>query len=426
MLNTAIIGISGWGRIHYEDLLRRRERGDIRICAATVINQAEEAEKCAFLQSIGCRIFDSHQAMLSEFGGKLDLCFIPTGIDLHAPMAIEAMRAGANAFIEKPAAAVIEDIAAMQAVERETGKHVWVGFQIACQPEVRRMRALCHSPEFGAIRRIRGIGLAPRTDSYYRRNLWAGKLRKNGAWILDSPYNNALAHYLHLALLFAAAPGEIPEFRSVKAQLFRVNPNLECADNGCILAVSGQGIPVSFHASHTPEKLNDLRIVIDGEHGSVEWTFPGTTYRIGEECVTLTNTGGTELRDLMLDALFARCTGRMQGDCCDLECAAVHTRVVNAAHDSSPVTEVPAGYVEEYRDEELRWGLKGFDGECSAAWREGRLLSRRVYPWLPEPAEVFLEGYRRFGGSLLRQAPVTGSLSAGREGNAGRIAAPCA
>lgn len=134
MLNTAIIGISGWGRIHYEDLLRRRERGDIRICAATVINQAEEAEKCAFLQSIGCRIFDSHQAMLSEFGGKLDLCFIPTGIDLHAPMAIEAMRAGANAFIEKPAAAVIEDIAAMQAVERETGKHVWVGFQIACQP----------------------------------------------------------------------------------------------------------------------------------------------------------------------------------------------------------------------------------------------------------------------------------------------------
>lgn len=288
------------------------------------------------------------------------------------------------------------------------------------------MRALCHSPEFGAIRRIRGIGLAPRTDSYYRRNLWAGKLRKNGAWILDSPYNNALAHYLHLALLFAAAPGEIPEFRSVKAQLFRVNPNLECADNGCILAVSGQGIPVSFHASHTPEKLNDLRIVIDGEHGSVEWTFPGTTYRIGEECVTLTNTGGTELRDLMLDALFARCTGRMQGDCCDLECAAVHTRVVNAAHDSSPVMEVPAGYVEEYRDEELRWGLKGFDGECSAAWREGRLLSRRVYPWLPEPAEVFLEGYRRFGGSLLRQAPVTGSLSAGREGNAGRIAAPCA
>lgn len=143
--------------------------------------------------------------------------------------------------------------------------------------------------------------------------------------------------------------------------------------------------------------------MIDGEHGSVEWTFPGTTYRIGEECVTLANTGGTELRDLMLDALFARCTGRMQGDCCDLECAAVHTRVVNAAHDSSPVMEVPAGYVEEYRDEELRWGLKGFDGECSAAWREGRLLSRRVYPWLPEPAEVFLEGYRRFGGSLLRR-----------------------
>ena len=135
MLNTAIIGISGYGNTHYEDLRRRWERSEIRILGAAVINQAEEAEKCAFLQSIGCRIFDSHKAMLSALRGQLDLCFIPTGIDLHAGMAIDAMRAGANAFIEKPPAAVIQEIHAMQQVERETSRRVWVGFQISCQEE---------------------------------------------------------------------------------------------------------------------------------------------------------------------------------------------------------------------------------------------------------------------------------------------------
>lgn len=399
MLNTAIIGISGYGNTHYEDLRRRWERSEIRILGAAVINQAEEAEKCAFLQSIGCRIFDSHKAMLSALRGQLDLCFIPTGIDLHAGMAIDAMRAGANAFIEKPPAAVIQEIHAMQQVERETSRRVWVGFQISCQEQVQKIRAFCHSPEFGAVKAIRGIGLAPRNESYYKRNQWAGKLRKNGKWILDSPYNNALAHYLHLALLFAAPPEKTPEFRSVRAQLFRVNPNLECADNGCIFACASSGVPVCFYASHTPEQRNDLRIAVDGENGSVEWSFRKTVYRIGNDCVVEDNTGGVELRDRMLDALFGACRGENHGFCCDLKLAALHTLVVNGAHDSSPVIEVPRQYVESCTENgEVRWKLRGFDEECLAAWNEGRLLDRKKFPFLEEPQTVSLENYRIFHG----------------------------
>lgn len=399
MLNVAITGISGYGRTHYDDLLRRRERGEIRILGATVINQAEEAEKCAFLQSIGCRIFDSHAAMLSALRGKLDLCFIPTGIDLHAEMAIEAMRAGANAFIEKPPAAVMQEIAAMRRAERETGRRVWVGFQISCQEQIPGIRAFCHSPEFGAVKAVRGIGVASRNDSYYQRNQWAGKLRKKEKWILDSPYNNAFAHYLHLALLFTAPPDKMPEFRSVRAQLFRVNPALECSDNGCILALSRDGVPVYFYTSHTPEQLNDLRIAIDGEHGSVEWSFRKTVYRLGSECWTEENTGGLELRDRMLDALFSACRGEERGFCCDLELAALHTLVVNAAHDSSPVMEVPRQYVERCVEEQ-RWKLRGFDKECLAAWKDGRLLNAGIFPWLEETRTVSLEDYHVFHGEL--------------------------
>ena len=402
MLNVAITGISGYGRTHYEDLLRRRDRGDVRILGAAVINQAEEAEKCAFLQSIGCQIFDSHAAMLSALRGKLDLCFIPTGIDLHAEMAVSAMRAGANAFIEKPAAPVMQDISAMRQAERETSRKVWVGFQISCQEQIPKIRAFCHSPEFGVIKAIRGIGVASRNDSYYQRNQWAGKLKKNGKWILDSPYNNAFAHYLHLALLFSAPPDRIPEFRSVRAQLFRVNPGLECADNGSIHALSVDGIPVHFYTSHTPEKLNELRIAVDGEHGSVEWSFRKTVYRLGEECRTEENTGGLELRDRMLDALFSACRGEKRGFCCDLELAAPHTLVVNAAHDSSPVMEVPRRYVDRC-SEEQRWKLRGFDKECFSAWEEGRLLDSGKFSWLEDTHTVSLEDYHAFHGDCLQK-----------------------
>ena len=40
--------------------------------------------------------------------------------------------------------------------------------------------------------------LWPRDERYYSRNGWAGVKRTNdGTWILDSPTNNACAHFLH-------------------------------------------------------------------------------------------------------------------------------------------------------------------------------------------------------------------------------------
>ena len=43
MFNAAIIGISGFGAVHYNDFLREHAAGRIHIVGATVINQEEEA-----------------------------------------------------------------------------------------------------------------------------------------------------------------------------------------------------------------------------------------------------------------------------------------------------------------------------------------------------------------------------------------------
>ena len=66
MIKACLIGISGYGDVHFNDLLREQEAGRSRLFAATVINQAEEKEKCARLMEIGCEIFTDHRKMLEK------------------------------------------------------------------------------------------------------------------------------------------------------------------------------------------------------------------------------------------------------------------------------------------------------------------------------------------------------------------------
>ena len=109
MFNAAIIGVSGFGDVHYRDLVREHAAGRVNIVAATVINQEEEAKKCDFLRSVGCRIYTDYRDMLRDFAGKIDVCFIPTGIALHMPMTVAALEAGANVYVEKPVAPTFAD-----------------------------------------------------------------------------------------------------------------------------------------------------------------------------------------------------------------------------------------------------------------------------------------------------------------------------
>ncbi len=128
MINVAIIGVTGFGWVHYEDIMREVANGNFSVKAAAIINPDEAKEQIKNLTAAGAVIYEDYQQMLDCLAGQIDLCFIPTGIHWHAKMAISAMRAGANVYLEKPAAATVQEIRAMQQAEKETGKWVAVGF----------------------------------------------------------------------------------------------------------------------------------------------------------------------------------------------------------------------------------------------------------------------------------------------------------
>ncbi|MFW5857727.1 MAG: Gfo/Idh/MocA family protein, partial [Planctomycetota bacterium] len=241
-LRTAIIGVSGFGDVHYQDLLREADAGRLQPVAATIINPDDEAEKCACLRNHGAALFVDYQEMLRQHAGGLDLCLIPTGIALHAPMSRAALAAGAHVYVEKPIAATVEDADAMAAAAEAAGRVLAVGYQNMYDPGLHVLKERIVAGAIGAVESVACWGCWPRPDSYYARNGWAGRLRVGEAWVLDAPFNNAFAHYVMLSLFLAGAEARTrARPTAVEAELYRARPAIESPDTAAIRVTTDEG-----------------------------------------------------------------------------------------------------------------------------------------------------------------------------------------
>src|SRR5688500_7814725 len=112
----------------------------------------------------------------------------------------------------------------MIAARDRTGLPVAIGFQDMYQPSVAVLKQRLVAGEFGRVLGARVIGCWPRSERYFGRNDWAGRLRRDGRWVLDSPVSNALAHFLHLALfLLGPTREQSAKPTAVAAELYRAN-----------------------------------------------------------------------------------------------------------------------------------------------------------------------------------------------------------
>jgi predicted dehydrogenase len=399
MVTVCLVGVSGYGNVHYEDLLREVDNGRAELLAATIINQDEEAEKVAHLQSLGCAIHDDYLDMLSTWRDRAEFCFLPVGIHLHAPMTINALKSGMHVFVEKPAAATIQEVRAMQAAQRETGRFVAVGYQSMYYHDTTTMKRLILDGHLGEIRSIRCLALWPRNEQYYQRNRWAGQLRLGDAWVLDSPFNNAVAHQLNMICFLAGKQfAETAELDRITAELYHANP-IQSADTACMRIGSVDGPDLYFIVSHASEGWFHPRIVVDGSEGTMTWTYH-------KELIVERPDGAREEfpvqpvaeREPIFDALLRR-KDDPSAFVCDLDIAAAQTVCVNGAHESSPVRDLPAEWIEDgQRDGSPRKVIRGLDELAKQAFAEGKLFSELGAPWARPGRSICLRNYTEFHG----------------------------
>lgn len=340
---AAIVGISGYGRIHL-GLAREATADGLALAAAVVINPQEEQENLRQLRAAGCTIYSNYEEMMRAEAGRIDLCFIPTGIAWHARMTVAALRAGMNVLVEKPMAASVAEVEEVQAAAAAARRFVAVGFQDIYASTAQQVKRRILEGAIGRVTSVRLLGLWPRPASYFSRNSWAGRLRADGALVLDSPLNNAFAHFVNLGLFFAGREfGVAAQARDVEAVLWRTNP-IESFDTGVVRAVTTDGVHLWFGVTHASLANREPEIVIEGDCGQIIWRHERECVisRTGApaELIALPDTSVT--RSEMMKAVMRRLSDPT-AFVCTPEIAVRQTELVARVHEVGEIVPAPGG-----------------------------------------------------------------------------------
>lgn len=271
LLSVGLVGISGYGRVMLKSLQTVAPSEGLRLAAATVINQAEENAACVLLRESGCDVFADYQSMLRAHGDTLDLCVIPTSIHLHTDMSLRALERGCHVLVEKPLAGSLTDAEKIIRASQQSGRFVTVGFQDMFSPATRSIQEFLRSGALGRIRSIRASGSWPRGQSYYARNNWAGKRTCDGLDVFDSPLNNAFAHFLNLALYFAAPSVHgMARVAQTAGHLYRFYP-IESYDTANVHLLTEEGVIIDGLFTHVDTAKIDPTLSIEGTTGRLTW-----------------------------------------------------------------------------------------------------------------------------------------------------------
>lgn len=270
----AIIGVSGFGQNHFDNISQLADAGLVDLAAAVVRTPAKAALQLEKMRNFGTEIYPDAQSLFQAEKGKIDLVCIPTGIDSHETMTISALEAGMNVLLEKPVSASVASVESMiTARKKSRGLFVAVAFQHCYAPEIQFFKTLLIANKLGKIRDSQAIGVWPRGDAYYTRNSWSAKRQlTDGTPVLDSPVNNAFAHYLNLLLfLNGKTVGKTAHVVAVEADLMRARPSIEMFDTCFADFKLNDGTRIGIAFSHAADRVLDPRFRIKCEHGTIEW-----------------------------------------------------------------------------------------------------------------------------------------------------------
>jgi predicted dehydrogenase len=343
-----LIGVSGYASIHVEWLLQAHK--DLRlIIAAFVTVEAEcDSQAAEQLKATGAVQYESYLKMLEAQNGQLDLCFIPTGIQWHARMTISALKAGCNVLVEKPLAGSTTDGRAVIDAMNETGRWVAVGFQDMYTDEVAALKRLILKKRIGRIKTVSMLGLWPRARNYYQRNNWTGRLRANDAFVLDSPLNNAFAHFVNLSLFLAGKTFEQSGDAFLNnAQLYRAH-DIESFDTAVVQATSQSGTEFWFGVSHACQSTLEPIIRIVGTKGHIEWNqdHQCTIHVTSNGDETLPLIDSYAARKKMFETVLERLSNP-DTRICEPEIALCHTRLIESIHRVGKIIEFDPSQIEE-------------------------------------------------------------------------------
>ena len=310
----------------------------MRVVASCDPNLAGHPERVRVLQERGVDLSDDYEALLER--EDLDAIWLPLPIQLHRPFTERALEAGKAVMVEKPMAGTLQDVDAMIAARDADGLPLTVGFHDLYDPASLALKRRLLRGEMGELRGASVWACWPRDSAYFTRNNWAGRLKVGETWVLDSPLNNALAHYAMLAL-FLLGPKELvaAEPVRVRAELYRA-ADIENYDTVALRAEldTGQALQVIF--THSCRDTRHPRVLLHGSERDLLWTHAAFD---GPLPPNVEHVHGTPAHQPNMIAQFARLVrGTPDPDVpyATAEMARSHTKLVNAVSQAAQIQNV--------------------------------------------------------------------------------------
>jgi len=406
-VSLVLVGVGGMGAVYLEALLARKDEGLFRIAGA-VDPQPNRCKQYVEMRAMGVPCFIS----LPDFyrNRKADLAVLSSPIQMHMTQTTFALSRGSHVLCEKPAAATIQEVRGAIEAERAAGRWVAVGYQWSFSPAVQALKADIRAGVFGAARRFKCLYLWPRDEGYYARNDWAGRRRDGeGAWVLDSPVQNAMAHDLHNMFYVlgrethtSARPAE------VEAELYRANA-IENFDTAAARIRTEDGVEMLFLVSHASDEDRGPVVSYEFEKGIVR--CDSRTSGLWAEFADGTRKDYGVPDAEPMNKLWQSVDGaRAEGarPLCGLEAAASQTLCMNGIQDSMPevrpfpedlvrIVEGPgARRLEVQTPGARRRVVEGLDEALGACYESWKLPSEMGIAWSAKGTAVDLRSYGSF------------------------------
>jgi predicted dehydrogenase len=250
-VRIAIVGMGGFAVAHHKALCVLEAAGDAQLIATCDPRADEQVAARHELEfsARGVAVHADLAALLAAHTGAIDLITLPTPVPLHESMHRTCVEHGIPVYLEKPPSLDPEELDRMIAVDARARVPTWVGFNFIRDPVRQAVKRRILAGEFGALRMVRISASWIRTDAYYARADWAGRLLLRGRLVLDGPLGNAMAHLVHDAMHWAGpAQDSWAQPQRVRASLLRGHA-IQGADTA-LVEVETDGAPVRISLTH--------------------------------------------------------------------------------------------------------------------------------------------------------------------------------
>jgi predicted dehydrogenase len=218
------------------------------------------------------RAYSSYQEMIETECSRedgIDLVVIATPNHLHLPVALNALEAGISVMSDKPATASYEEALKLEAAVAKAGlpyalTHTYAGYAM-----VREARAICACGKLGPVRKVaveyfQGWLSKPIESTGHKQAAWRADPAQNG---MGGSIGDIGTHAFHLLEYVTGL-----QVTEINATLRRVVPGRKLDDDCNAFVRMNNGAAGALACSQIAAgELNELRLRVYGENGSLEW-----------------------------------------------------------------------------------------------------------------------------------------------------------